>query len=423
MSLLTDMVYAAALTVSSPVWAWRMWRTGKWHTDWRSRFGHTSLVPDARKTLLIHAVSVGEIGAIRQLVDLLHAHHADRLRIVIATTTDTGLAQAIKFYGDKHAVVRYPLDFTASVRRFLDAVRPDAVALVELEVWPTFVAECTRRNVPVAVINGRLSQRSWKRYRLIRPLVRRSFARLAAAAVQDADYAKRFIDLGAHADRVQVTGTMKWDTATIADHVIGSGNLATAMGIDPARPVVVCGSTGPGEESEFVRCLHDLPVQLLIVPRKPERFNEIAAELGDVVRRTQWPDGKVRPLDGHKLFLLDTLGELRKAYALARVVIVGRTFVPLGGSDMIEPIALGKPTIVGPHTENFQSTMDSLLAGGGVMRLANLSTLHDTVEELLDPDTGKALAERGRAVIRVQQGATARHAVLLESLLNLKVDA
>jgi 3-deoxy-D-manno-octulosonic-acid transferase len=424
MSLLTDMVYGVGAAVTAPLWGYRLWRTGKWRTDWPARFGHATLKNDpARKTLLIHAVSVGEIGAIRRLVEQLHAHHDGQLRIVIATTTDTGYQQAVRLYGSHHTVVRYPLDFTRSVRRFLDAIRPDAVALVELEVWPTFVAECRRRDIPVAVINGRLSERSWRRYRLIRPLVAPSFARLAAAAVQDADYAARFVDLGAEPDRVHVMGTMKWDTATIADDVAGSEALAAAMGIDRAKPLIVCGSTGPGEEGQIVDALRDIPAQLLLVPRKPERFDEVAAQLAPIVRRTRHADGIDRPIDGQRLFLLDTLGELRKAYALADVVVVGRTFVPLGGSDMIEPVALGKPTLVGPHTKNFASSMEPLLAGGGIVQLQGIDELPNAVARLLDADAGRALAEKGRAVIRLHQGATARHAKLLENLLNLKLPA
>ena len=419
MSLGSDIIYGLAAAASSPLWAYRMARTGKWRTDWRGRFGHAPALPPHQPTLMIHAVSVGEVNAVRQLVQKLEQQHGEALRIVISTTTDTGTARAKELFTPRHIVVRYPLDFTASVRRFLDAVKPDAVALVELEVWPTFVAECVKRSIPVAVINGRLSARSFGRYKLIRPLLRSTFARLAAAGVQDDDYAGRFIEMGAPAERVRVTGNMKWDTAVIADDVAGRDDLAACMGIDRSKPLIVAGSTGPGEEQMLVQTLNGMDAQLLVAPRKPERFDEAAAALGrSIVCRTKCADGSRRPPDGTRRFLLDTIGELRKAYALADVVIVGRSFCPLYGSDMIEPIALGKPTVIGPNVSDFRDVMDKVLAGGGIVQVDGPAGLKRAVQTLLDPVAGRSLAEHGRAVIRRQQGATDRHVELIEQLLS-----
>ncbi|MBI1375612.1 MAG: hypothetical protein GC159_23120 [Phycisphaera sp.] len=429
MPVLRDIAYGVGMAVSSPLWGIRMLRTGKWRTDWAGRFGRCDVQPDAaRKTVMIHAVSVGEVNAIRQLVTQLHERLGDTVRLVISTTTDTGTARAKSLFEPAHAVVRYPLDFTCCVRRVLDAVRPDVVALTELEVWPTFVEECDRRGAAVVVINGRLSERSYGRYRLIRGLVSGAFGRLRAAAVQDAAYAERFVGMGVPAERVTVTGTMKWDTAVIADAVDGADTLAEAMGIDRGRPLVVCGSTGPGEEAMIVERLRDLPdVQLLIAPRKPERFDEAAAAMTNPVRRSAHADGTTRDPDPgtntQRHFLLDTIGDLRKAYALCDVAIVGRSFCPLYGSDMIEPIALGKPTIIGPNVADFRDTMDKFLAGDGIIQLPDPHTLRDTVAGLLaDRDKSRALAERGRTVIRAQQGATARHVELIIRTLDEKND-
>lgn len=428
MSFLMDMMYAAGMVVSSPFWGYRLLRTGKWRTDWPGRFGRTSVKPEDRPTLLIHAVSVGEVNATRQLIQKLEARHGQKLRIVICTTTDTGNATARKLFEPRHAVARYPLDFSWCVRKFLDSVRPDMVALMELELWPNFASACTRRGIPLAVINGRLSERSAGRYRLVRPMIGRAFRSLAAAAVQDEDYAGRFEMMGTARDRIRVTGTMKWDTAQIADQVPGSRELAEVMGIDPSRPLIVCGSSGPGEEKLFMDQLGGLealdgagarvPVQLLIAPRKPERFEEAAAAMPGAVRRSQSPDGTARPVGKNRIFLLDSLGDLRKAYALATVVVVGRSFCPLYGSDMIEPIALGKPTVIGPNTKDFQDTMRSFLKGNGIIQLAEGGALGPAVSDLLqNPAQAAALAARGRQVIREQQGATDRHVELIESLL------
>ena len=420
MSFLSDIIYAAAGIISSPFWGWRLWRTGKWRTDWAGRFGHCHVEPakPGCKTVMLHAVSVGEVNAIRQLVDELAEAGGDSIRIVVSTTTDTGTARAKSLFEPRHTVVRYPLDFTASVRRFLDVVKPDVVGLVELEVWPTFVTECTRRGAAVCVINGRLSERSYGRYRMLRPLIRSAFAALSQAAVQDEDYAERFAGMGTLGDRVTVTGTMKWDTARIADTVDGADTLAAALGIDRNKPLIVCGSSGPGEEKLFVDALGDLGAQLLIAPRKPERFDEAAAAMNDPVRRSQCPDGTTRSPEPGRHILVDTIGDLRKAYSLADVVVVGRSFCPLYGSDMTEPIALGKPTVIGPNTDDFRDMMAKLLAGDGIVQVADAAGLREAVSRLLDPHAAAELAERGRAVIRQQQGATARHTRLILDLLN-----
>ncbi|MCC7146712.1 MAG: hypothetical protein IT443_09720 [Phycisphaeraceae bacterium] len=420
-----DIAYALGLAVLSPVWGYRLWQTGKWRTDWSARLGRTpapppdQTKPDGVRTLLFHAVSVGEVNLIRQLVAQLQ--NEPNLQLVIATTTDTGLARAKALYSQRHRVVRYPLDFSFAVRRFLDAIRPDAVALVELEVWPNFVSQCTQRNIPVAVINGRLSDRSIKRYRWIVSLVRGSFAQLKAVGAQDQRYAQRFVEMGVPQDRVAVLDTMKWDTADTADDVPGSAALAQALGIDRNRPLVVLGSTGEGEETQLTAALtHACPpdVQFLIVPRKPERFDEVAAAHPGIVRRTRYPDGANRPPDGQRYFLLDTMGELRKAYALADVVLVGRSFNGWGASDPIEPAALGKPTLIGPSFQNFTDVVHALAAGQGIIQTQNPQAAAATTAQLLSDRTAAAdLGRHGRQVVLARQGATRRHAQLLLAML------
>ena len=253
-----DVLYALGAVVLSPWWATKV-RSG-----WRERLGHAApLGHTPHPRLMLHAVSVGEVNAVRELVPLLASRN---IEVVLSVGTDTGIARARSLFEDPHAsshpaapirVVRYPLDFSRSVERFLDAIRPDAVALVELEVWPNFIAACTRRSIPVAVINGRLSPRSFRGYRRIRPFISGSFSSLALAAVQDDDYAQRFRVMGTLADRVIVTGTMKWDAAAIADHVPASDALARDLAIDRTVPLVVAGSTGPGEEALLhAACTH-----------------------------------------------------------------------------------------------------------------------------------------------------------------------
>lgn len=467
MHIVRDILYMVVLAVSCPVWLFGLLRTGKWRKDWWGRFGWVrdgrvkgGSTSDGRTgsargegngsaagnalehakpqaaggRILIHGVSVGEVNAVRLLVEQLEQRMrgaaggsdgdedaASRGEIIISATTNTGVTRAGQLYGARHPVVRYPLDFSFSVRRFLDAVQPDVVALVELEIWPNFVRECRRRGVPVVVVNGRLSARSFRAYRWIRRLVRSSFASLSHAGVQTQDYAERFIAMGTPSERVSVLDSMKWDNATIVEpgDVAGVDALAAAMGLDRNRPIVVAGSTGPGEEALLIEQLPG-DVQLVIVPRKPERFDEVAAvmqsrDVRGTVRRTQHPDGTTRSPDGSRLFLLDTMGELRKAYALADVGIVGRSFINLFGSDPLEPVALGRPTIIGPRYGDFEDMVDALRSEGGIEVTDQPG---DAVRRLVgDRAAASRLAENGRAVIRSRQGATARHVAMINRCL------
>ena len=242
-----DPLYILAGALAAPVWA-RKQRSG-----WGERMGKVSGMlgsepANDRPRILLHAVSVGEVNALRPLVPLLLEHAT----VIVCTTTDTGLARARQLFGETCEVVRYPLDFSWAVRRFLDAVRPDAVGLVELELWPNFLGACRVRGIPVGVINGRLSARSFKGYarwkRLLSPLM---FRRVACAAVQDETYAERSRAMGVGA--LRVTGSMKWDSYDVGGEPGRPSEAALALGrelgIDPGRPLVVGGSTGPGNGS------------------------------------------------------------------------------------------------------------------------------------------------------------------------------
>jgi len=422
MGLGRDILYGVGAAATAPLWGISLLRTGKWRTDWAGRFGHAAcgLANNkgpalSRKRLLLYGVSVGEINLIRQLVAEFETR--DDIELVIAASTNTGFARATALYADRHAVVRFPYDFSFAVNKFLDTVRPDAVALVELEVWPNFMDACAARGIPVAVINGRLTARSFRGYRKIRRLITAAFAQIKIAAVQTDDYAQRFVALGTPADRVKVFDTMKWDTAIVEDTVAGADELAAELGIDHSRPLIVAGSTAPGEEKLLLdTCPPD--AQLLIAPRKPEWFDDVMKHVPDAIRRT----AKQPASHGQRVFLLDTIGELRAAYSLADVCIVGRSFTgDLYGSDMMEPIALNKPTIIGPYFADFADTMAALTDAGGIIVTDKPG---DAAAELLQNQTMAAeLAAAGRAVILSRQGSTKRHAQMLLDLLRLETAA
>jgi len=406
---LVDAAYAAGVLAASPFLAWKWLQGPRRRGDWPARMGRGGSLP-APKTggrLLIHAVSVGEVNAARHLVETLARSHD----VVLSATTDTGFARAQQLFGNRIAVVRYPLDAGFAVERFLDRIRPTLVALMELEAWPNFIASCSRRGIPVGVVNGRLSERSFSRYRVARPVLRSMFRSLAFVCAQTDAYADRFVAMGTSRDRVQVTGTMKWDTAQVADSVEGSEALATALGIDPTRPLVVAGSTAPDEEA-LLHASVPAGTQLLCAPRRPEWFDLAAAAMPDCVRRSR-PGGS----PASDRFLLDTIGELRKAYALATVVVVGRSFGDLHGSDMMEPVALGKATVIGPRYGDFADTAEKLVSAGGLRVSSRHEIARDLAAMLADAPLRQDMARAGRAVIAREQGATARHAALLSHLL------
>ena len=405
MTALVDAAYAAGLVAASPLLAWKLLHGSKRRNDWPARLGRGGALPAPKMAgrVLIHAVSVGEVNAARHLVETLARNHD----VVLSATTDTGFARAQQLFGHRIAVVRYPLDAGFAVERFLDRIRPTLVALMELEAWPNFIAACGRRGIPVGVVNGRLSERSFSRYRLARPVLRSMFGSLAFVCAQTDAYADRFVAMGTPRDRVQVTGTMKWDTAQVADQVEGSEALAAALGIDMSRPLVVAGSTAPHEEA-MLHAIVPSGTQLLCAPRRPEWFDIAAASMPGCVRRSR---GGGSPASDR--FLLDTIGELRKAYALATVVVVGRSFGDLHGSDMMEPVALGKATLIGPRYGDFADTAEKLLAAGGLRVSSRHEIARDLAALLADGAAREDMARAGRAVIAREQGATARHAALL----------
>ncbi len=417
MRMLVDLVAATLLLLASPWWITRMARRGTLRTDWAGRLGVGPRLPAAdRPRVLIHAVSVGEVAASMPLVDAMTGGEEPG-DVVLSVTTDTGVARARQLAGDRLPVVRTPLAFHTAVGRWLDRCRPDVLVLMELEVWPSMVAAARRRGIPVLVVNGRLTARSLRRYLRVRRLVAGSFAQLAACAVQDEATAERFRAVGVPADRIAVTGTMKWDRAEIADDADGAEELAVSLGIDRDRPLVVAGSTSPEEVRLIDEAVGDR-AQVLVAPRRPEWFDAAAADMPGATRRSVVRAGDAAATRGggpRGRFVLDTIGELRAAYALADVVIVGRSFGTLHGSDMMEPVGLGKPVIVGPRTGDFQVVTDDLLAGGGLLQV-EAAELPATVARLLeDPAARRDLAERGREVIRRRRGAAARNAAIIRS--------
>jgi 3-deoxy-D-manno-octulosonic-acid transferase len=425
--LLLDLVYIPLVLLYLPILLYQMIVLKKNRRGWGQRFGFVRPRVSNRPCVWIHAVSLGEVNATKSLVAQIE-QRLPEYDIVISATTDTGYAAAFKQYQPR-AVFRYPLDFSCIVRRVLKRIRPDAIVLMELEVWPNFVGLATKRGAPVIVVNGRITEeRSMERFRLpvVHGLARRMFGKIAFAGVQNETYAARFAELGVPAERVVVTGSVKYDTALIAESVPGDADLATAMGIDRDRPLVVAGSTGPGEEEMVLGAFkglreQDRGPQLAIIPRKPERFDEVARLIESsgfvCVRRSRCSKSGQAATDGDErgvVFLGDTMGELRKFYSLADVVFVGRSLVPMGGSDLMEVAALARAMCFGPYVENFADVAEKLLAAGGAVKMQLSADLAPTFRRLLvDSNARQAMGRSAQEVVRQNRGATARTVDLL----------
>ena len=418
MRFIADLLYLVAGIIISPVAVYRMVRHKRYLAGWGQRLGKIHRKKPGQKCIWLHAVSVGEVNATKTIVKEFEDKFSD-FEVVISTTTDTGFGRARALFGDKHTVVYFPFDLSCIMRRAFGYIQPAICLLMELEVWPNFVQTANKLNIPVVVVNGRISDKSFGRYKMIKPIARKIFRKLTLVLAQSEQYAERFEKIGAEAEKVIVTGSLKYDTAQITDKIKGAYALAAQLGIDDER-LWVAGATGPGEEKIILDVFGRLKeskqlgdLRLVIVPRKPERFDEAArliSEAGfDFVRYSSVKDSSVSESGKEAVILGDTMGDLRKFYSLATIIFVGRSLVPMGGSDMAEAAALGKCIIFGPHAFNFKQTVDALLAEDGAIMVKDEQELLETMQKCLsEPDFARQIARNGREVIRKNQGATAK---------------
>ena len=426
MKYLLDLCYILALAAISPKIVYRIVRHKRYHTGWNERFGKLNRLRPQDKCIWIHAVSVGEINSARTLVAGLK-EKIPAYEIVISATTDTGFTRAKALYGNEHKVFYFPFDISFIMRRVFNRLRPTVCLLMELEVWPNLVATAQKMGVPIVVVNGRISDRSFPRYKKIKPLIRKTFHRVTLFLAQTNEYAQRFIALGGQAEAAMVTGTLKYDTAQIIDRIAGAEDIRNALAIDDER-LWVAGGTGPGEEKlildVYIRLKENFnDLRLVIVPRKPERFEEVAQlikQSGCSLVRYSIIKNNEQAVDINKnaIILGDTMGDLRKFYSLAKIVFVGRSLVPMGGSDMMESTAMGKCTIFGPYTFNFKQTVAALLENEGAIEVRNADELAGVMWKCLTDDVfANRLAVNGRNVIKNNQGATKKSIEAVVKLL------
>ncbi|HFB98865.1 MAG TPA: 3-deoxy-D-manno-octulosonic acid transferase, partial [Bryobacterales bacterium] len=364
------------------------------------------------------AVSVGEVRVLAPLIDRLA--EAGDVDLVISSTTRTGLELARRQYG-RHHVIPFPLDFSWSVRRAFDRIRPDLVVLAELELWPNFLRRADRLGIPVALINGRLSDRSFRGYRRLRWVLAPTFGRLALVAAQSTRDARRFGQLGIPPGRIAVTGSLKFDGAPPGRNMPETAALAKWARLDENDVVFCAGSTQEGEEAMALAVFQKLRgrfdrLRLLLVPRHPERFERVARllEASGIpwARRSCDPDG------GKPVVLVDTVGELRAWWGTAAIAYVGGTMGPREGQNMIEPAACGAATCFGPRTGNFRDVVAQLRSADAAVVVKDQDELERFVRRCLeDPSYACELGRRARDVVERNRGAAEKTLAALGPLL------
>jgi 3-deoxy-D-manno-octulosonic-acid transferase len=436
MRALIDFMYLLAAAAYSPVVIYRVIKHKRYRTGWAQRFGKITRNSPKKKCIWLHVVSVGEVNAAQTIVKELQERFGN-FEIVISTITDTGFARATKLFGEDFKVFYFPLDFSWIMRRAFRRIRPSLCLLMELEIWPNFVHIAQKLNIPVVVVNGRISDKSFSRYKKIKPIAMKIFSKVSLILVQTDQYAERFKQLGCPDERVIVTGSLKYDTAQITDKVEGADTLAEQLfgKIENRKSKIenrlwVAGATGNDEERILLEVFQNLKqedrfrdLRLAIVPRKPERFDEVAELIKqtgfELIRYSQVKNQPTGKSSIGSIILGDTMGDLRKFYSLATIIFVGRSLVPMGGSDMMEAAALSKCTIFGPYAFNFQQTVDALLEDNGAIMVKDKDDLFQTMQKCLtEPDYAKQIASNGQEVIRKNKGVTARTIEQLVRFLN-----
>jgi len=460
MYLLYSFVLSLLLLVLLPYFVYQAARHGKYTGSFKERLGWLpeSVRSDSRKTIWVHAVSVGEFLAARPLIERLKSD-LPAARIVVSTTTVTGQQLARSQSHLLGAAFYFPFDWKFSVRRALARVNPSVVIILETELWPNFLRECRNRGVVTFLANGRISSRSFRRYKLVGRPFRRAIEDLSLMIMQSEMDAERARRLGAPAGLVRVCGNLKYDQA--ADGTPGVSE-ETQAGPQPPTPhpqgetdhrlaslrhLIVAGSTAPGEEEMLLASLREVrrhsgleDARLLLAPRHPERFDEVGrliARSGFLfVRRSESRDSSAYTVQREKagdgrsqietpprpdeaagegapdVILLDTMGELASIYRFAAVVFVGGSLVPRGGHNIIEPAAFAKPIVVGPHTENFREIVLDFLRADAVVQItaagddAPNRLARELIRLLSDGECARAIGERARDILLKNQGAT-----------------
>ena len=429
MYLAYSLLLSLGLLVLLPYFVFQALAHGKYLDGLRQRLGR---VPQTNRqpVIWVHCVSVGETQASRPLVQRLKQQFP-RHALVVSTVTITGqkLAREV-FRNQADSVFYFPLDWRWSVRRTLKNINPAAVLIMETELWPNFLRECGERQVPVAVVNGRISQKSFRRYLLIQPFLRRVLSSLTIAVMQSEADAQRLQILGMPGEKLFTGGNLKFDAEVGSDLADKTTEISERFDLNSNVPLILAASTHAPEEQIILESFKQLkvtqPLRLMLAPRHPERFNEVASLMEKSgftwSRRTSAPAPEDRDAD---VILLDTIGELPAVYSLAQIVFVGGSIVDRGGHNVLEPAAVGTAVVTGAHTHNFHAIVSKMEQANAIVQLRAVEgdeavrELTEALTELLsNPDLCEKLAQRAKQLVTDNQGATERTLQLIAPLLS-----
>ena len=427
MFFLYSLFYTLAFILMSPL---LLLRQEKYAAGFNERLGnYPEFKNDGRPVIWLHCVSVGETNAARPLVEQLLAAFPDH-RLVFSTTTRTGQELARSIFKDKaDAVFYFPFDWKFTVRRALRHFGPSVILMMETEIWPRFFLESHVSGAKIAIVNGRLSGKSFRRYSHVRSFVRRVLSFIDLALMQDEKDAERMGSLGVNANKITVSGNLKFDLSMDEKESDLTEVFRTRFGIDGTRPLIVAASTHEPEEEWVLNAL-DLsgyPFRLLFAPRHPERFDAVAKTLGEtqysLIRRSNYPTEADKNAD---VILLDSIGELRAVYPLADIVFVGGSLIPHGGQSVLEPASAGKPVVIGPFTHNFEAVVDGFLEKRAIVQAKSATSGNDEPFELYsalrvffdEPDKRVEYGKRALEVMESNRGATEKTIESLRPLIN-----
>ncbi|HVF36081.1 MAG TPA: lipid IV(A) 3-deoxy-D-manno-octulosonic acid transferase [Candidatus Saccharimonadia bacterium] len=416
-------LYTLTMYLAVPVILYRLIARGLRYKEyfgrWKERFGFFS-APGFRESIWVHAVSVGEVNAAVPLIEALMRRYADQ-PFVITTVTPTGSERVQKLFGGRVFHVYLPYDLPASVERYLDRVRPKLAVIMETEIWPNLFFECHARGIPIVVANARLSERSLRGYGPVRPLARAALQCASEVAAQSQADADRLLALGANPATLSIAGNVKFDMEVPPGLDAAGGDVRATWGA--TRPVWIAASTHEGEELPAIeahtRVLKRFPdALLLLAPRHPERFRPVAQLCRQYGFRSAVRSEDMVAARDTECFVIDTLGELLLFYAASDVAFVAGSLEPIGGHNVLEPAALGKPVVVGPHTFNFAEITESLIADGAALRVGGAAELGDAVLRLFaEPARRAAMGTAALAAVERERGAVLRVLGIVERVV------
>jgi len=410
--ILYNILFTICFLLASPYYFARMRRRGNWRSGFAGRFGrYDSSLKQAitnRDVLWAHAVSVGEVNVCTQLIRALEPR-LPNLKILVSTTTSTGMGELQRKLPSHISKIYYPIDRRACVTRALGAISPRAIVLIEAEIWPNFLWHAQDLGKPVFLVNARLSDRSYRRYRLFGFLFKRLFASLAGVGAQNQQDAAKLRALGCRPEAIHIVGSLKFDAAKLIERrLLDVRGMLAQLGVRPGARLLVGGSTHKGEDAilaeQFLRLRARFPeLFLVLVPRHFERSREVGRELAalgvkfayrsEIGLRTQHRPGEIDCL------LVNTTGELPYFYEHAAVIFIGKSLTAEGGQNPIEPGALGKPMVFGPHMQNFTEVVRSFIAQDGAAQVQDAVELEKTLGELLAD--GARCEQLGRNALKV----------------------